>query len=106
MSFDMAVLADNQGSSALFAFTLPAPPEWSGTLASITLSGPAGSITLDGDSDSPMAIVRDLQTGAVRGFLRDPSPHWLANPGSLVSGARGLAVIVSQGIPDATAWHR
>lgn len=39
--------ADGRGS---FLFALPADPAWAGNLASITLSGPAGSATLDGST--------------------------------------------------------
>ena len=50
----------------------PELPRWEGGLASIMLEGPCGSITLDGETDLPMSIVRDSRTDQVRGFLRDP----------------------------------
>lgn len=52
-----------------FAFALPADPRWAGALASVTLSGPGGSVTLDTGSDQPMAIVRDPRTGQIRAIL-------------------------------------
>ena len=71
VSFAMPETADGDGSSS-FVFALPAPPEWADNLASITLSGPGGSVALDGETDHPMAVVRDPRSGQVRGILRDP----------------------------------
>ena len=71
-SFDFAMpeVADGDGRSS-FAFALTTQPEWAGDLGSITLSGPGGSFTLDGDGDLPMTILRDPRTGRIRGFLRE-----------------------------------
>ena len=66
-------MADGDGSSS-FAFVLPVEPGWADSLASITLSGPAGSVTLDSDTDLPMSILLDASTGQVRGILRDLPP--------------------------------
>ena len=71
LSFTMPETVDGDGSSG-FAFALPVRAGWEGSLATITLSGPKGSVTLDGESDIPMAILRDPRTGQVRGILRDP----------------------------------
>ena len=73
LSFTMPETADGDGSSG-FAFALPVRAGWEGSLATITLDGPGGTVTLDGESDIPMAIQRDPRTGQVRGILRDP-PH-------------------------------
>ena len=106
LAFDMPEVADGDGSSS-FAFVLPVRPEWEGSLAAITLSGPGGSVTLDGGSDIPMAILRNPGTGQVRGFLRDlPAPTQAAMAGAGVGVLPGLEVLFSRGIPDASAWRR
>ena len=69
-TFVMPVVADADGSSS-FVFSLPVQPGWAGNLATVTLSGPDGSVTLDGRSNRPMAILRDPRSGQVRGILRD-----------------------------------
>ena len=90
-----------------FVFALPADPSWAGNLASITLSGPAGSATLDGDTSRPMTILRDPGTGRVRGFLRDPPlASQVAADAVGRSVAPALEVLFSRGIPDAAAWRR
>ena len=73
LNFDLPEVADGDGSSS-FAFVLPVEPGWADSLASITLSGPAGSVTLDSDTDLPMSILLDASTGQVRGILRDLPP--------------------------------
>ena len=69
-SFTMPEMADGDGSSS-FAFVLPVRPDWPDNLASITLTGPGGSFTLDGASNLPMAILRNPRTGQIHGILRD-----------------------------------
>ena len=102
----MRELADGDGRSG-FAFILPTRPEWASSLASITLAGPGGAVTLDGDSDSPMAILRNPRTGQVRGILRDPSLTIQAvGEATGQSTGPGLDVLFSRGIPDAEAWRR
>ena len=100
--FTMPEVADGDGSSS-FAFVLPVEPGWAVRLASITLSGPGGSVTLDGDTDSPLFILVDPDTRQVRGILRD-LPH--ADASALVSqaGTESLDVLFSRGIPDAAGW--
>ena len=82
-------------------FTLPVRSEWEGSLATITLSGPGGSVTLDAGSDYPIAILRKSRNGRVRGILRD-APDLAAALGA----GSGLEVFFSRGIPDAAAWRR
>ena len=105
LSFDMPEVADRDGSSS-FAFVLPARPGWEGTLASITLAGPGGSFTLDGDSDLPMAILRNPRNGQVRGILRDLPPATQAARDAASAAGPGLEVLFSRGIPHAAAWRR
>lgn len=107
LRFEMPETSDGEGRHS-FAFALPADPEWAGTLASITLSGPGGEALLDADTERPMVILRDPSTGRVRGFLRDPPPPAQAAAhavGRRVGGLQ-LDVFFSRGIPDAAAWRR
>ena len=106
LSFAMPETADGDGSSS-FAFVLPVRPSWEGDLASITLSGPGGTVTLDGESDRPMAILRDPRDGQVRGILRDlPPATQAARDAAGRAATPGLEVLFSRGIPDAAAWRR
>ena len=70
LSFTMPEVVDGDGSSS-FAFVLPAQPGWASNLATLTLSGPGGSVTLDSDTDLPMTILLNPSTGQVRGILQD-----------------------------------
>ena len=104
LRFAMPDVADSDGSS-FFAFALPMRSGWEGELASITLSGPGGSFALDGDTDRPMAILRNPRNGQVRGFLRDlPAADRAALAPQ--AGLGSLDVLFSRGIPDAAAWSR
>ena len=98
VGFEMTELSEG-GSS--FAFVLPASSSWAGSLASITLYGPDGEVALDGESDLPMAILRDSRTGRVRAFLRGDSA---VDAQDGPSAERGLVVRFSRGIPDAAAY--
>ena len=105
-SFDMLDVADGNGRGA-FSFMLPARPEWAGDLASITLTGPGGSVGLDGGSDRPLSILFDRRTGRVRGILRDllEDPRALADAAEGLASGNSLQVLFSRGIPDAAAWR-
>ena len=107
LSFTMPEGADGDGGSS-FAFVLPVQARWEASLATITLSGPGGTATLDGNSDLPMAILRDPQTRQVRGFVRDglDSAATQADAVEIVSPGPGLQVRFSRGIPDPGAWRR
>ena len=107
LSFDLPEVADGDGSSS-FAFVLPVEPGWAGSLAGITLSGPGGSATLDGDTHRPMSILLDPNTGQVRGILRDlpPATRTARDAVGGSSNGAGFEVLFSRGIPDAGAWGR
>ena len=105
LSFAMPVAVSEEAEVSSFVFALPAEPRWADALASVTLSGPAGTVTLDGDSNIPMTILRDPVTGRVRGFLRDVGDPAAEEAGALGS-AVGLDLLFSRGIPDAAAWRR
>ena len=106
LNFTMPEVADGDGGSS-FVFALPVRQEWEANLATVTLSGPNGTVTLDGDTDNPMAILRDPVTGQVRGFLRDLPPQTQAAMDAAERAIEpGLQVLFSRGIPDPTEWRR
>ena len=99
-SFDMAASADGDGGTA-FAFALPVQPEWADELERITLSGPKGAVTMDGDGPQSVAILQDSSTGRVRGIIRG----WLeSEPVRKALPEPGL-VIVSRGVPAPGSWR-
>ena len=98
VSFDMPERTDGNGGAG-FAFTLPAQPGWIGDLASITLTGPGGSATLDGDSNRPVTILRDPSTRHVRGILRREPVQARAAADAAVAGASDHEMLFSRGIP-------
>ena len=100
-------MPDTGEASSSFAFALPVLSGWDRSLASITLSGPSGSVTLDRDTDRPLAILRNPRNGQVRGFLRDPPPATQAVADTVAQGVgTRLEVLFSRGIPGAEAWRR
>ena len=106
LRFDMWRIDHGNGSRG-FAFAVPVRPGWAGALASLTLSGPGGSFTLDGESRLPTAIVRDPVTRQVRAILRDPLPAGLAGAvAEALALDPGLEAMVSRGIPDPADWER
>ena len=106
LSFPMPVALSEEAEVSSFVFALPAQPGWADALASVVLTGPAGTTTLDGGSDIPMAIVRDPLTGQVRGILRDPPAANEAAADAVGGRAPGLDVLFSRGIPGGGAWRR
>ena len=106
LSFSPTETADGDGRSS-FVFALPARSGWE-ELTSITLAGPDGSVTLDGGSDRPMAILRDPASGQVRAILRDLPPATAAAEAAAAAmpSEPGLEVLFSRGIPEAGAWRK
>ena len=105
LSFHTTQVADGDGRSS-FAFAVPASTTEASTLASVTLSGPGGTATLDGSTNRPMAILRDLRSGQVRGILRDLPGDALPQADVVTPPGQGLEMLFSRGIPDAAAWRR
>ena len=107
LRFGMPEVDGGDGGSS-FVFAIPVRAGWEVQLARITLSGPEGTVTLDRESNRPVAIVRDPRTGRIRGILRGASAAGL--PGVDGRGDRlalqGLEVMTSQGIPGPEAWRR
>ena len=103
LSFAMPETVDGDGSSS-FAFVLPVRAGWEGELASIILTGPGGSVTLDGDSDLPM--LHNPRNGQVRGILRNLPQADAAAALAPQADLDSLEVLFSHGIPRAEAWRR
>lgn len=106
LAFELPVIADaeNRGS---FAFAVPARVAWANELDRITLSGPDGSVTVDGHTDRPAVILRDPRTRRVRGFFTGLPPGATAAQvrGGLVPIEPGFEVLFTRGIPDVAAWR-
>ena len=106
LSFTMPVALSEEAEVSSFVFALPVRPGWADALANVALTGPGGTATLDGESDIPMAILRDPRTGQVRGFLRDPPLATEVAADAVGVGAPDLEMLFSRGIPGAAAWSR
>ena len=106
LAFAMPEVPDGGGSSS-FAFVVPVQAGWEDDLATITLTGPGGSTTLDGETDLAMAILRNPRNGQVRGILRDPPPaNQVAAAAAPGAPGSSLEVLFSRGMPGAEAWRR
>ena len=89
-SVDFTPMVEAESGTEHFVFTLPVDPAWLGSLASITLSGPGGSDTLDASSDRPLAIITDRATGRIRRFLLDFAEPPEAGPDEEVTVSYGI----------------
>ncbi len=106
LSFTMAGVWDGDGRSG-FAFALPVQPEWATEMASLVLSGPDGSVEMTEGSEPPIAILRDPATGQVRAILSDlPAGPLALSAADARAPEPGLEVLVSSGLPGASAWRR
>ena len=106
LSFNMPETADADGYAS-FAFVLPSEDRWE-DLASVTLSGPDGTITLNASTHRPSVIVRDPESGQVQRIMRD-LPLEVITPedaADLLSVPPHFTVRFSRGIPSRTAWLR
>ncbi len=87
-----------------FLFALPVRPARAEGLAGVTLSGPGGSVRLDGETGRPVTILRDPGTGEIRGILRGVAGGlWSGNEAALAVEP-GLEVLTSRGIPAGEDW--
>ena len=107
LSFDMPEVADAEGEYTSFAFALPTEPGWE-DLASITLSGPSGSATLDSETHRPSAMVRDPETGQVQMLMLDldPDTRTAEDARAALSVSPHHTLMFSRGVPGADAWLR
>ncbi|MCY3773566.1 MAG: hypothetical protein OXG98_16290 [Gemmatimonadetes bacterium] len=103
LSFAISEYADTEGGS--FAFVLPVRESWPGNLYRVTISGPGGYASVDGDGDRYMALMRDEVTGEVRGIFRDwPDPSDTSTAGRRIPPEPGMEITVSGGVPDRDSW--
>jgi len=108
----MHEIADGEGGWG-FSFTVPVAPSWAGTLDRITLTprrgatGANAAAVLDREGDEAAVLLRDPETGQIRGLLFDVPTDSRAQADWLTPlGAGELDVQVSRGIPAAGAWRR
>lgn len=101
LSFDMTYVADSEGRLA-FAYAIPVDGETVALLQEITLSGPGGAVTMDGDTNEPAVILRDRLNGQVRAVLRDlpQSVQTLADAVAGLGVGPSVDVLFSRGLPD------
>ena len=108
LSFDMAEIADGEGRGN-FVFALPVEASWKDRLAIMVLSGPGGSVSVDTDTATPMAILQSELTGQVTGFL-DDLPATLSTSAAAAEhlnvDAGNTRVLFSRGLPPRDAWRR
>ena len=105
LSFEIPETADGDGSKG-FALLLPVDRVAAADLATVTLTGPEGSVTLDGTADRPLVFLRDRRTGRVRGILRGRSAERLMRGGAFpIPGAPHFEALTSRGIPGPEAWR-
>ncbi|MDE2980829.1 MAG: hypothetical protein OXU74_06505 [Gemmatimonadota bacterium] len=103
LPFAMPEIADAGQDAGSFAYTLPVRPGLE-NLASVTLSGPGGTATLDESTDRPMSIYRDVE-GKVRAILQGDPVQADGGLGGPLAGV-ALDVVTSRGIPSPAAWRR
>ena len=106
LRFGMAEVWDGDGGSG-FTFALPVDPAWETELAGLSLAGPGGTVEIAEESEPPMAILRDPGTGQVRAIFRDlPTGPLARSAADARAPEPGLEVMVSSGLPGASAWRR
>ncbi|MCY3808597.1 MAG: M66 family metalloprotease [Gemmatimonadetes bacterium] len=97
ISFEMDELADAEEGTGIFVFLLPVEPGWE-ALASLVLAGPGDAlVTIDGETEATMALIRDARSGQVRAIRGDFAERPPAPPGHVVRWSRG--------VPDRDAWR-
>ena len=100
-AFSMPKIADADDGTAGFVFLLPIHPGWA-SLASITLTGPGGTTTMDASTDRPLSIWRDAE-GQVRAIVKGELTMAYGETNGLTD--TGLNVLFSRGIPLRESWR-
>ena len=80
-----------------FFFTIPIEADWGDSLERITLTGPEGEVTVDGNDPRSLTIVTDPVTGRIRAILRD----WNQPLPAALGDTNGLEVETTRGIVEA-----
>jgi len=105
LSFRMPEAADGGGSTS-FAVLLPLHRDSGADLATVELTWPEGSVTLDRTTHRPLVFVRDRRTGRVRGILRGTGAGRFVEGGAaLMPDTPHFEVLTSRGIPAPEAWR-
>ena len=102
LGFDIYEYAHGDGGS--FAFAIPVDSSWPDRLSRITLSGPAGAVSIDGQGESAMGLLTDSVTGQVRGFHRDLQDDEGGISARRVLPEPSLDVVISRGVPEPGDW--
>ena len=85
-----------------FFFTIPIEAGWEDSLERITLTGPEGEVTVDGNDPRSLTIVTDPSTGRIRAILRD----WNQPLPAALGDTDGLEVVTTRGIVEAVRLRR
>ena len=117
LRFGMEEIADvERDGDGGFTFAIPVRAEWAESLATITLTGPEGSVTLSGDDPTApaTALVLDAATGRIQAILHGSpgqpiaaAPPMFTSPGTVTMfTSPGTVTLFSRGIPGPEAWRR
>ncbi len=80
-----------------FFFFVPVEADWEDSLDSITLTGPEGEVTIDGEDRRSVTVVTDPSTGRIRAILRD----WEGPLPAALGDVRSLKAKTTNGIREA-----
>ncbi len=93
---------DDKFGHKYFFFAIPIEPEWEESLAQIVLSNPEQSVTVDTNDQRALSILRDANTGQVRGILRDYNGDLPA----ALEQINDLNITTIQGLKDSVRLER
>ena len=100
-SLDFTPGEDGNGGRHFF-FTIPIEADWADALQRITLTGPEGIVTLDGDDQRRISVVTERSTGRIRAILRD----WEGAIPAALGGDPDLEVVTTRGLAEAVRLRR
>ena len=93
---------EDEYGNKYFFFTIPIEADWEDSLERITLTGPEGEVTVDGNDPRSLTIVTDPATGRIRAILRD----WDRPLPAALGDTAGLEVVTTRGIVEAVRLRR
>lgn len=107
LRFAMHEVADAETPAAGFVFAIPVRDEWAEALATITLSGPEGSVALEAaDTSGPATtLVLDAATRRITAILREAPLAQVAADGADAAPPSTMT-LTSHGIPNSRDWRR
>ena len=104
INFDMKSVADTEGQQAGFVFAIPESHDWTDVLTEVELTGPGGSAILDADSNDPVLILRERNSGHVRALFHGESVAGIGLNAAAAGGSLGagtdVEILFSRGIPQ------